>query len=74
MREISKLHGYEVVIFDNLSKGHKESVPSSALFEQGDIKNKVDLERVFSKHKPDAVFVSISCKWKQLLISLLLIS
>ena len=58
MREVSKLNEYEVVVFDNLSKGHKEAVPSTAVFEEGDIKSKVDLERVFSKHKPDAVFVS----------------
>lgn len=47
VREISKLDGYQVIVLDNLSKGHKEAVPSTALFEQGDIKNKADLERVF---------------------------
>ena len=57
VREISKLDDYQVVVFDNLSKGHKEAVPSTAEFEEGDIRNKADLERVFSKHKPDAVFV-----------------
>ncbi|KAI8916277.1 hypothetical protein EDD86DRAFT_198183, partial [Gorgonomyces haynaldii] len=55
VREISKLD-YQVVVFDNLSKGHKEAVPSNATFELGDIRNKDDLERMFSKHRPDAVF------------------
>lgn len=60
VREISKLEGYEVVVFDNLSKGHKESVPHTATFEKGDIKSKDDLDRVFLKYRPDAVFVSFA--------------
>jgi UDP-glucose 4-epimerase len=38
-------------------QGHKEAVPSTATLEIGDIRNKDDLERVFSKHQPAAVFV-----------------
>ncbi|KAJ2999395.1 hypothetical protein HDV02_003013 [Globomyces sp. JEL0801] len=56
VREISKQPQYEIIVFDNLSKGHREAVPSTAKFEQGDIRNKDDLERVFSTHKPEAVF------------------
>lgn len=43
-------------MLDNLSKGHAESVPANVTLEIGDIRNKDDLERVFSKHQPQAVF------------------
>ncbi|KAI8928491.1 hypothetical protein BC831DRAFT_448135 [Entophlyctis helioformis] len=56
VRELSKLPEHEVVVFDNLSKGHTSAIPKSVAFEKGDIRNKDDLERVFSKHKPVAVF------------------
>ncbi|KAJ3272674.1 hypothetical protein HDV01_005310 [Terramyces sp. JEL0728] len=56
VREITKSPNYTVVIMDNLSKGHAESVPSSVTLEIGDIRNKNDLERVFTKHQPEAVF------------------
>ncbi len=45
-------------------------MPSTAEFEEGDIRNKADLERVFSKHKPDAVFVrSLLLWWLDLLFN-----
>lgn len=47
--------GQKVVVLDNLSTGHRESVDSRAVFEQGDIGNKSDLERVFSTYDIDAV-------------------
>ena len=49
---------HDVVVMDNLSKGHKQAV--AVPFELGDIRNKDDLERIFSKHKPDAVFVNFA--------------
>ena len=52
--------GKEIVIFDNLSTGHIETVESlqkigDVKFEKGDLKNIEDIERLFSKYKIDAV-------------------
>ncbi|KAI8819247.1 uncharacterized protein EV422DRAFT_122736 [Fimicolochytrium jonesii] len=55
VRELSK-HSHELVILDNLSTGHTQSIPKGVAFEQGDIRDKAFLETVFSKHVPDAVF------------------
>lgn len=46
--------GYEVIVFDNLSKGHLASVPDGAKFVHGDFGNESNLENAFSL-KPDAV-------------------
>jgi len=57
--------GYDVVVFDNLSVGHQEtmdvlgSIDSKGRlvdFVQGDLLNKDDLDSLFSKHDIDAVF------------------
>ena len=52
--------GFEVLIFDNLSTGHIETVNilkeyGTVAFKQGDLLNKQDLEDVFANHKIDAV-------------------
>ncbi len=47
--------GYNTIIFDNLVYGHKEVVPETSKFIQGDLLNKQDLERVFTENKIDAV-------------------
>lgn len=47
--------GYETVVFDNLIYGHREAVKWGH-FEQGDLKNMEDIERVFHKYQIDAVF------------------
>lgn len=47
--------GYETVVFDNLVYGHREAVKWGT-FEQGDLKNMEDIERVFQKYQIDAVF------------------
>ncbi len=48
-------HGHEVVVLDNLSRGHKESVPTKAKFVQGDMGNSDDLNAIFAAEKIDAV-------------------
>jgi UDP-glucose 4-epimerase len=53
VRELLKLNQHEIIVFDNLSKGHLQAVPEKVCFELGDINNKQDLERVFAKHKPE---------------------
>ena len=45
---------HDVIIFDNLSSGHRDAIKGFELFE-GDLANKQDLEKVFSEHKFDAV-------------------
>ena len=47
--------GHEVIVFDNLSQGHRDAVPPNADFIRGDLRNLQDLRAVFSNHQPDAV-------------------
>ena len=47
-------NGFEVVIFDNFSTGHRESVKDLTFFE-GNLLNVVDLDRFFAEHKVEAV-------------------
>jgi UDP-glucose 4-epimerase len=47
--------GHEVVVLDNLSTGHLDSVDPRAEFEQGDISSSDVLEHVFSSYSIDAV-------------------
>lgn len=56
--QVNKLlseNGYETVVFDNLVKGHKESVKWGKL-EIGDLKNVDQIEAVFNKYNIDVVF------------------
>lgn len=47
--------GYNVVVFDNLEKGHKEFVPKGAVFYLGNLSDTSILEKVFTENKIDAV-------------------
>ena len=52
--------GYDIVIFDNLETGHIETVKTlqtlgNVVFEQGNLRNAEDLEKVFSKYEIEAV-------------------
>jgi UDP-glucose 4-epimerase len=42
--------GYEVVVFDNLSAGHAQALDPKAVFVQGDLLHKADLEALFAAH------------------------
>jgi UDP-glucose 4-epimerase len=57
VRELNKLPEHGVIILDNMSKGHKESIPDGVPVELGDIRDTAFLNSVFTKHKPDAVMV-----------------
>lgn len=46
---------YKVVILDNLSSGHLESIPSEAKFFKGDILDKDLIDQILKIEKPDAV-------------------
>lgn len=48
-------HGYQPVVFDNLSKGYREFVPMGVPFIEGDIKNHLDIEKVFDQYPMAAV-------------------
>ncbi|KAJ3072162.1 hypothetical protein HDU99_002254 [Rhizoclosmatium hyalinum] len=56
VRELIRTKRYEVVVLDNLSAGHKESVPDGIPLEVGDVRDKVFLNSVFAKHKPQGLF------------------
>jgi UDP-glucose 4-epimerase len=47
--------GHQVVVYDNLSKGHAESVPAKAKLVVGDVGDRVALDAVFAEHRPEAV-------------------
>ena len=46
--------GHEVVIFDNLSTGHRDAV-LGGVFVYGDLADPVALDGVFAQHRPEAV-------------------
>ncbi|KAJ3415414.1 hypothetical protein HDV05_005008 [Chytridiales sp. JEL 0842] len=56
VKELSKNPKYDIVVLDNLSTGHTQAVPKHIKVEVGDIRDAAFLEKVFSTHKPEAVF------------------
>ncbi len=47
--------GESVVVFDNLSQGHREAVHPKAQFVEGDLSNREQIDAVLTQHRPDAV-------------------
>jgi UDP-glucose 4-epimerase len=47
--------GKEVVVFDNMQKGHKKAIPENVKLYIGDLRSNDDLKRVFSFEKIEAV-------------------
>src|SRR4051812_24877876 len=47
--------GHDVVVFDNLSKGHENSVAPGAHFVRGDLRDRETLRATFAERKVDAV-------------------
>lgn len=47
--------GYQPVVFDNLSTGHRQLVPKEVPFIKGDLRRIADIRRVFQKYPIDAV-------------------
>jgi len=47
--------GHDVVVFDNLSKGHQESVPRDVPLIIGDVADRGALDVAFQKYRPEAV-------------------
>jgi UDP-glucose 4-epimerase len=44
-----------VVVFDNLSQGHRAAVHPEAVFVQGDLADRAAIDAALSQHRPDAV-------------------
>jgi len=47
--------GHAVVVFDNLSQGHRAAVAPAAAFVAGDLADPAALHELFKTHRPDAV-------------------
>ncbi len=47
-------NGYDVWVYDNLCKGHREAVPADRLIE-GELSDRAKLSKVFAEHQIDAV-------------------
>lgn len=48
-------HGYEVVVYDNLSTGHREAIPGEVSFIVGDVADRDLLDATLREHRPAAV-------------------
>ena len=53
--EVLLNRGYEVVVFDNLSQGHRAAVPADAEWVQGDLASLKEIREAIDQHRPDAV-------------------
>jgi UDP-glucose 4-epimerase len=47
--------GDKVVVIDNLSQGHLAAVHSDAIFVEGDLADRVVLDKVMAEHRPDGI-------------------
>ena len=47
--------GHDVIVYDNLSTGHRHAVPEGACFVRGDIGQSRKLPRILNEEQPDAV-------------------
>ncbi len=47
--------GHQVVVFDNLSRGHRQAVPKNAELVIGELSDRAGLDRLFQSHAIDAV-------------------
>ena len=47
--------GYRVIVYDNLSSGHRQALPEEVVFIEGDLADRKLLERTFKEYRPGAV-------------------
>jgi UDP-glucose 4-epimerase len=47
--------GHEVVVYDNLSKGHREAIPADVPFVQADVSDHFRLKATLEERRPEAV-------------------
>jgi UDP-glucose-4-epimerase GalE len=51
-----QMRGHRVVVFDNLSRGHRHTIEQLGVaFEQGDLNDSEALRRLFARHKLEAI-------------------
>lgn len=55
MCEVLLQHGHEVVVFDNLSQGHRAAVPKEAIWVEGDLASAETIRSTIEAHRPAAV-------------------
>jgi UDP-glucose 4-epimerase len=53
--EVLLAAGHEVVVFDNLSQGHRAAVPTDAVWVQGDLSEPSAIRQAMMAHRPEAV-------------------
>lgn len=53
--EVLLARGHQVVVFDNLSQGHRSAVPEGVEFVQGDLADCSEIRTALATHAPDAV-------------------
>ena len=53
--EVLLKRGHDVVVFDNLSQGHRAAVPADAEWVQGDLASLQEIREAIDQHRPDAV-------------------
>ena len=53
--EVLLNRGHDVVVFDNLSQGHRAAVPVDAEWVQGDLASPQEIREAIDQHRPDAV-------------------
>jgi UDP-glucose 4-epimerase len=47
--------GHDVLVYDNLSKGHRDSIPPTAQLFVADVGDRTRLDLAFAQHRPEAV-------------------
>ena len=47
--------GHEVVVFDNLFRGHRQALPEAATLVVGDVTDRESLKQLFKQHTVEAV-------------------
>jgi len=50
-----RVHGHEVAVYDDLSKGHREAVPSDVPLIVADVADRARLDGAIREHRPEAV-------------------
>lgn len=54
VRELVR-EGYEVVVLDNLSQGHRAAVDPDAFFVEGDLRDREFVNHIVAEHEPEAI-------------------
>ena len=50
--------GHEVAVFDNLERGHRETIPAGVALHVGDLRDAAAIRSAMAAEKPDAVMLA----------------